>query len=83
MVIVLKFLIEVQLTYNVFVIAFNANCQIAHFILHLQEWLDFEQMDMVDATGRLVGLHQSSRSNNLVTKIERYIPSKSFTKGFC
>ena len=42
--------------------AFNANCQIGLFIYHLRSWIDFDQVDLVDAHGRLVGLHQLAHS---------------------
>ena len=51
------------------VLAFNANCQIGLFIYHLRSWIDFDQVDLVDAHGRLVGLHQlvhSKKNEQLV-----------------
>ena len=47
---------------NCYFEVFNADCRIVHFIFHLKSKIPFDKMDLIDETGRLVGLHQLEES---------------------
>ena len=49
---------EKKFDWNSFILVFNADCRIVHFIFHLKSKIPFDKMDLIDETGRLVGLHQ-------------------------
>ena len=49
---------------------FNADCRIVHFIFHLKSKISFDKMDLIDETGRLVGLHQLEQNKPFARLIQ-------------